>query len=91
VSQHGGWLPHWRGDGRELFYLTPNGTLMAVATNPGATFELDTPQELFGTGLRLMQSNILPNLYAVARDGQRFLLNRRVSEPEAAITAVIPW
>jgi hypothetical protein len=32
------------------------------------------------------------NQYAVSRDGQRFLLNRRVAEGAAgAITAVIPW
>ena len=91
VSQHGGWLPHWRRDGRELFYLTPNGTLMAVAVNLGGTVDLGTPQELFGTGLRLMQFNVWSNQYAVAGDGQRFLLNRRVSEAAAPITAVIPW
>jgi hypothetical protein len=61
---------------------------MAVALNPGATFEFGTPQALFETGIRVTISN----QYAVARDGQRFLLNRPVSEPApAAITAVIPW
>src|SRR5712692_3112352 len=35
VSNQGGLLPRWRHDGRELFYLTPDGTLMAVTVNPG--------------------------------------------------------
>lgn len=88
VSNHGGLLPHWRSDGRELFYLTLEGTLMVVALNPGATFEFGTPQALFETGIRVAISN----QYAVARDGQRFLLNSPVSEPASgAITAVIPW
>jgi eukaryotic-like serine/threonine-protein kinase len=91
VSTDGGWQPHWRRDGRELFYLALDGTLMAVPVNVGATFEPGTPQALFATGLRLTPVQTLLNQYAVARDGQRFLLNRRI--PEAApgvITAVIP-
>jgi hypothetical protein len=90
VSSQGGLLPHWRGDGRELFYLTPDGTIMAVAVKPGATFELSTPQALFGTGLQRMAH--IGNQYAVTRDGQRFLLNRHVTETaSSSITAVIPW
>ena len=30
VSHGGGTAPRWRGDGRELFYLAPNGKMMAV-------------------------------------------------------------
>ena len=30
VSRGGGTAPRWRGDGRELFYLAPNGKMMAV-------------------------------------------------------------
>ncbi len=35
VSNQGGLQPHWRRDGRELFYLKLDGTLMSVAVNPG--------------------------------------------------------
>jgi Tol biopolymer transport system component len=88
VSNQGGLLPHWRRDGRELFFLTPDGTLMAVTVKPGATFEVGTPQALFGTGLQRMAH--IGNQYAVTHDGQRFLLNRHVTEiASSAITAVI--
>ncbi len=91
ISNQGGLLPHWRPDGRELFYLTPDGTLMAVTVKPGATFKFGTPQALFETGLQLAMSQIWTNQHAVARDGQRFLFNRRVPETTpSAITAVIP-
>ena len=30
VSRGGGTAPRWRGDGRELFYLAPDGKMMAV-------------------------------------------------------------
>jgi len=92
VSNQGGVLPHWRRDGQELFFLTPSGTLMAVAVNPSATFEFGDPQALFETGFRLMLNVHYTNQYAVARDGQRFLLNRRLPETgSGVITAVIPW
>jgi len=93
VSNRGGLMPHWRRDGRELFYLTPDGTLMAVGVNAGGTFEVGDPQVLFATGLRLMpRYKSWMNQYAVSRDAQRFLLNRPVPETTSnAITAVVPW
>ncbi len=92
VSTQGGLLPHWRRDGRELFYLTPDGTLMAVAVRPSAKLEFGTPQALFGTAFRPTLFNIWQNQYAVSADGQRFLLDRRLPEnPPSGITAVIPW
>src|SRR5580658_90493 len=93
ISNQGGLHPQWRSDGRELFYVTLDGTLMAVAVTPGPTFEFGAPQRLFETGLLFLpQYKIWMDQYAVSRDGHRFLLNRRVPEAAAgAITAVIPW
>jgi Tol biopolymer transport system component len=93
VSNQGGLLPRWRRDGRELFYLSPDGTLMAVPVNLGDTFECGRRQALFRASLRLMPMyKIWMNQYAVAGDGQRFLLNRHLPETTpSAITAVIPW
>jgi len=91
ISNQGGLLPQWRRDGRELFYLAPDGALMAVAVNPGSVLEFGTPQRLFVTGLQLRLYDIWMNQYAVTHDGQRFLLNRPALETsQAAITAVIP-
>jgi Tol biopolymer transport system component len=91
VSNHGGLLPHWRHDGRELFYLTPEGTLMAVSVSPATSFQFGAPKPLFETALRFTTVQIIMNQYAVARDGQRFLFNRRVSETASGeITALIP-
>ena len=49
VSTAGGWYPRWRGDGREILFLTPDNKLMAVALDTaggrvqrGATTELFT-------------------------------------------------
>jgi eukaryotic-like serine/threonine-protein kinase len=99
ISSDGGRQPHWRRDGRELFYLTQDGTLMAVelksnAAKDGALFDFGPPRALFRTGVRPYRGppQVKANAYAVSRDGQRFLVNRMVSEaPMTPITIVTHW
>ena len=93
VSSQGALQPHWRRDGRELYYVRLDGTLTSVAVNPGPRFEFGAAQPLFPTGLRFVtRYTAWMNQYAVSRDGQRFLLNRHIPEAtQGAITAVIPW
>jgi eukaryotic-like serine/threonine-protein kinase len=91
VSSQGGMLPHWRRDGRELFYLTPDGMLMAVPAEATGTFRFGAPKPLFATGLHLTVFQVIMNQYAVSNGGQRFLFNRQIPETASgAITAVIP-
>jgi serine/threonine protein kinase len=47
VSSAGGQEPRWRQDGKELFYVSPDGKLMAVSVTTGATFESRYPVVLF--------------------------------------------
>jgi Tol biopolymer transport system component len=92
VSSGGGWLPRWRADGRELFYLAQGGRVMAASIRPGSAFQFDTPQALFETRLQIASTQLLMSQCAISRDGQRFLFNRRLPEPDAgAITAIVPW
>lgn len=99
VSTEGGRQPHWRRDGRELFYLTQDGTLMAVEVKArvgkhGAVFDFVPPRPLFRTGVRpyVGHPSPPPNSYAVGHDGQRFLINRVVSElPTTPITVATNW
>ena len=67
----GGGQPRWRRDGKELFYLAPDGKLMAVAVTAGAGgIETSSPRELFNTGIvaSIFQRR---NQYVVTRDGQQ--------------------
>jgi Tol biopolymer transport system component len=93
ISSRGGVQPHWRRDGRELFYARLDGTLMSVAVNPGPSFEFGPTQPLFTTGPWVpTRDAIWMNQYAVSRDGERFLLNRPLPDAtQGAITAAIPW
>jgi Tol biopolymer transport system component len=93
VSTSGGIQPRWRRDGRELYYIAPDGTLMAaaVAAN-GAAFEPGVPMALFrpriwggGTNTGSRQQ------YDVAADG-RFLVNLTTGdESTAPITLLMNW
>jgi Tol biopolymer transport system component len=90
VSNAGGGDPKWRADGRELFYRTPGQDLMAVPVTAGATFESGTPERLFQKDLE--SAGYVLTRYAVASDGQRFLLNVPVQNTSlASFTVVLNW
>ena len=90
VSTKGGSQPAWRRDGRELYYLAPDGKLMAVDVGAGATFQASAPRPLFQTQVPGLVN--VRNHYAPAGDGQRFLVNTLVGESAVApITIVLNW
>ena len=43
VSSGGGVQPQWRADGRELFYLAPDGSIMSVPVDTGTEFTAKPP------------------------------------------------
>lgn len=69
--------PRWRRDGRELFYLTLENTLMAVPMIPGPVLKPGVPSPLFNAGpvLRVQGGGtVWDPAYDVSADGQRFLV-----------------
>lgn len=76
VSRGGGNEPRWRADGREVFYIAPNGMLMAVPVNAASLFASGTPVPLFQVHGRAPISSTDVFTYDVAKDGKRFLVNR---------------
>ncbi len=87
VSSGGGTQPRWRGDGRELFYLAPDGKLMAVPT--GSNFDPGTPVALFQANARELVATSERFSYDVAKDGQRFLINTQVKNSDAQPMSII--
>ena len=80
TSAGGGGDPRWRGDGRELFYISAASQLTAVmfaGTGPGA------PKALFP--VRVIPP-VMPYLssYDVTLDGQRFLFKLPVRDLTSA-------
>jgi serine/threonine protein kinase len=92
VSTSGGAQPRWRRDGKELFYLAPDGKLMASDVKAVDTsFETGPPRALFNTGITASFIN-RRNQYVVTRDGQRFLVNISAEDENSApITVVLNW
>jgi eukaryotic-like serine/threonine-protein kinase len=89
ISVGGGAEPQWRRDGRELYYLAPDGTLMAVAVS--------SRDDIFNAGraVPLFQARIpadiitFRNHYAPSRDGQRFLID--AADDNEPINVVVNW
>ena len=89
VSTGGGEQPRWRGDGKELFYLSSDGKMMAAPVTIGANFDAGTPVALFQTTPRQPVSGGDLFVYDVSRDGQRFLINTQVKQAESQPMSVI--
>jgi hypothetical protein len=49
VSTTGGDVPRWRADGRELFYRTPDGAIVAAVVTLGDDAELAKPRVVAAT------------------------------------------
>jgi Tol biopolymer transport system component len=91
----GGVQPRWRRDGQELFYVAPEGRIVAVPV------ELSGDTARFGQARALFQSAIgfeggLGNRahYDVTRDGQRFIVAEFTAGRAAAnapFTLLVNW
>ena len=89
ISLGGGAEPQWRRDGREMYYLAPDGTVMAVAvSNSGDAFHAGRPVPLFQTRI---PADIIAfrNHYAPSRDGQRFIVD--AADDNEPINVVVNW
>jgi len=89
ISTAGGSNPMWRGDGKEIFYLAPDGKLVSVPIESGETFFRPLPpRPLFQT--RLISS--LFREYDASGDGQKFLLAvPSADDTSEPITVIVNW
>jgi hypothetical protein len=92
VSNGGGDQPQWRADGKELYYLSPDGSMMAVTVESGASLSFGRPALLFVAHLPLGGIGDDKNQYVPSRDGQRFLMNSLPDDAkQQSIFLVINW
>jgi serine/threonine protein kinase/Tol biopolymer transport system component len=92
VSTGGGEQPRWRGDGKELFYLSSDRKMMAAPVITGANFDVGTPAALFQSTPRQPVSTNDQFVYDVSRDGQRFLILTPLKQSESApMSIVLNW
>ena len=87
VSKDGGTTPLWRRDGKELFYLSPDGTAMTVEVNTSGVFQAGIPKALFKVPRGVL-------FWDVSADGKRFLMAASSATTAAAqppFTVVLNW
>ncbi len=87
ISTEGADNPRWNGDGTELFYMTRDNKIKAVKVSTGGTFEAGNPVELFE--LRFQYPGTVNIPYDVSADGQKFLVNGRLSESDPGEIVVV--
>ena len=90
ISTSGGGDPHWRADGRELYYRSPDQKIMAVDISvKDGVLQAGVPKALF---LGRFDTGTARNRFIPAADGQRFLavapLGREAMTPT---TIVMNW
>ena len=90
VSTDGGSKPRWRRDGKELFYLAADGSMMAAKMAVVNGRMIAEPKRLFDANLKI-HTNYDAN-YAVTSDGQRFLgIARESPSGDVDIQMVLNW
>ena len=88
ISTNGGQFPVWRSDGKELYYVSNDGKLMAVEVKPGGSFEATAPRMLFD--LAPVRANV--GVFAVTAAGDRFLfVTTREEAASLQFTVVTNW
>jgi len=89
VSEGGGMHPRWREDGKELFYLTPDWTMMAVEMRFEPHAEVIKRTPLF----QMVMEDVMMGLsspYDAAPDGQHFVV-LVPAEPPTPLTVIQNW
>jgi len=89
VSSGGGGDPHWRGDGKALFYISGDNKMMSVdVQEQGGSFVIGKTQTLFPTSGLSYQGGS----YDVTSDGKKFVIAASIA-PSATkpVTLVTNW
>jgi hypothetical protein len=84
ISAGGGVQPVWSRDGKEIFYLTEDRTVVSVPVETtGGVFRTGAPRPLF----KISEDSS----FDVTSDGQRFLVGRNVADRDPPVTVIVNW
>jgi eukaryotic-like serine/threonine-protein kinase len=89
VAAAGGAYPRWRGDGKEIYYLSADDKMMAAEIRESAgKLEIGAAHALF----QVPQVARVGYPYDVTADGSRFLVSVQTAQPATeSITLVVNW
>jgi len=94
ISAGGGTEPQWGRDGKELFYISDERTLMAVpvklASSAAEPLRVGQAKSLFR--VPMLDTFVVGRTYEVSNDGQRFLMRSLASgATPPPLTLVLNW
>jgi len=94
VSTQGGTSPRWNSNGKELFYVAPDGTVMSVEVSGNAVFQAGVPKALFKPeGLAPQPAEYV--YWDASSDGKKFIFavspSANAAAPPARFTVVLNW
>jgi serine/threonine protein kinase len=98
ISEGGGSQPRWRGDGKEIYYISADAKMMAVEVSTTPEFvKIDTRKALFPVPISGGLTGIAVR-YDVSADGKKFLVNADIPKtpspgppPSEPITVILNW
>ncbi len=87
ISTSGGRYPVWRRDGKELYFVTADSTLMAADIGTDRGIEVSVPKTLFKLNVTASMDQ-----YEASADGRRFLVSDVLTDdPRREVTVVLNW
>jgi Tol biopolymer transport system component/tRNA A-37 threonylcarbamoyl transferase component Bud32 len=89
ISVSGGTEPVWSRSGRELFFRTRSGDMMAVPISTGTAFQAGTPGKLF-TAPHLLTSE-RHHAYDISLNDQQFIMVRNSQKNAQTLGVVVNW
>ena len=90
ISVKSGLQPVWRPDGKEIFYVDVEGTVMSVAIKSFQPFTASNPEALFLS--QIIGTRGFFHEFDVSPDGKRFLINSRAEDAkEVRLVLVNNW
>ncbi len=89
VSAGGGMKPRWARNGKELFYVAPDGALLRVPVEAtGAAWNAGAPTKLLEGRYFIGGSNNGAQ-YDISPDGQRFLMIKSTGSEAGVVSAIV--
>jgi Tol biopolymer transport system component len=95
ISSSGATNPHWRADGKELYYLSflsrPGLMAVSVQSRPGGLLQAGVPKALFEVQTRFIIPEANQFIYSPSTDGQRFLMKILPDATLPTLNVITNW
>jgi hypothetical protein len=89
ISTAGGTRPLWAPNGQDLFYVAPDGAVVATRVHPrGSAWSVESPVKLFSGPYATGEPSSGRN-YDISSDGTRFLMIKQPSNQASPVAHIV--